>query len=93
MCDEAGHLIDGDDVMAMAALDMLEHNQLADRTLVATVMSNAGLDVALQKAGGRIVRIVPTPAPSLLRWKTWSFTAPPVILMAAPGASAGQRRC
>ena len=56
MCDEGGHLIDGDDVMAMAAIDMLEHNQLAEKTLVATVMSNAGLDVALSKAGGRIVR-------------------------------------
>lgn len=56
MCDEAAHLIDGDDIMAMAALDMLEHNQLAEKTLVATVMSNAGLDVALQKAGGKVVR-------------------------------------
>src|SRR5512137_988256 len=36
MGDEGGHLIDGDDVMAMAALDMLEHNQLAEKTLVAT---------------------------------------------------------
>src|SRR5512137_870404 len=36
MCDQGGHLIDGDDVMAMAALDMLEHNQLAEKTLVAT---------------------------------------------------------
>ena len=56
MCDEAGHLIDGDDVMAMAALDMIEHNQLAERTLVATVMTNAGLEAAISSVGGKIVR-------------------------------------
>ena len=56
MCDEAGHLIDGDDVMAIAATDLIEHQQLAENTLVATVMSNAGLDVAIAKAGGKVVR-------------------------------------
>jgi phosphoglucosamine mutase len=56
MCDEAGHLIDGDDVMAMAALDMIEHDQLAEKTLVATVMSNAGLEAAISSVGGKIVR-------------------------------------
>ena len=56
MCDEAGHLIDGDDVMAMAALDMIEHGQLAEKTLVATVMSNAGLEAAISSVGGKIVR-------------------------------------
>lgn len=56
MCDEAGHLIDGDDVMAIAAIDLIEHQQLAENTLVATVMSNAGLDVAIAKAGGKVVR-------------------------------------
>jgi len=56
MCDEAGHLIDGDDVMAMAALDMIEHDQLAEKTLVATVMSNAGLEAAISNVGGKIVR-------------------------------------
>ncbi|HWX19808.1 MAG TPA: phosphoglucosamine mutase [Candidatus Binatia bacterium] len=56
LCDERGKLIDGDDVMAMAALDLLAQNALAQKTLVATVMSNAGLDAALQAAGGRMVR-------------------------------------
>jgi len=56
LCDETGKLIDGDDIMAIAALDMLAQGTLADKTLVATVMSNAGLDAALAAAGGRIVR-------------------------------------
>jgi len=56
VCDEKGHLLDGDDIMAMAALDMLANNELKEKTLVATVMSNAGLDAALKAAGGRVVR-------------------------------------
>ena len=56
LCDEHGQLIDGDDIMAMASLDLLEQGQLSHKTLVATIMSNAGLDAALQSAGGRVVR-------------------------------------
>jgi phosphoglucosamine mutase len=56
LCDENGELIDGDDIMAIAALDMLAHGTLAEKTLVATVMSNAGLDAAITSAGGRIIR-------------------------------------
>jgi phosphoglucosamine mutase len=56
LCDERGTLIDGDDVMAIAALDLLAQDALAQKTLVATVMSNAGLDAAIQAAGGRVVR-------------------------------------
>jgi phosphoglucosamine mutase len=56
LCDENGELIDGDDIMAIAALDMLAQGTLADKTLVATVMSNAGLDPAIANAGGRIIR-------------------------------------
>ncbi len=56
MCDERGELIDGDDIMAIAALDMLANNTLAEKTLVATVMSNAGLDAAITAAGGKVIR-------------------------------------
>lgn len=56
LCDEHGELIDGDDIMAMAALDLLEQGTLSEKTLVATIMSNAGLDAALHAAGGRVVR-------------------------------------
>lgn len=56
LCDENGLLIDGDDIMAMTALDLLAHNDLKEKTVVATVMSNAGLEAAVQSAGGRVVR-------------------------------------
>jgi phosphoglucosamine mutase len=56
LCDEKGALIDGDDILAIAALDMLADGTLAQKTVVGTVMSNAGLDAAIQAAGGRVVR-------------------------------------
>jgi phosphoglucosamine mutase len=56
MCDENGALIDGDDILAISALMMLEAGVLAEKTVVATVMSNAGLDAAVNKAGGRVIR-------------------------------------
>jgi phosphoglucosamine mutase len=55
-CDENGRLIDGDDVMAICGLEMLSQGSLAERTFVATVMSNAGLDAAVKEAGGRLIR-------------------------------------
>ena len=56
LCDEKGTLIDGDDMMAIAGLDLLAQGKLAKRTLVSTVMSNAGLDAAIVAAGGHVVR-------------------------------------
>jgi phosphoglucosamine mutase len=56
LCDEHGKLIDGDDIMAIAALDMLAQKTLAKKTLVATVMSNAGLEAAIESAGGKMLR-------------------------------------
>jgi phosphoglucosamine mutase len=56
LCDEKGTLIDGDDIMAIAGLDMLAEGTLAGKTLVCTIMSNAGLDAAIRAAGGQTVR-------------------------------------
>jgi len=56
LCDENGDLIDGDDVMAIAALNMMEQGTLNEETLITTVMSNAGLIDAVTKAGGKVVR-------------------------------------
>lgn len=56
LCDETGTLIDGDDIMAIAALHMLEQGTLKQKTLVATDMTNSGLVAAIQAAGGRVVR-------------------------------------
>jgi phosphoglucosamine mutase len=56
LCDEKGALIDGDDLMAIAGLDMLAQGTLAKKTVVSTVMSNAGLEAAMAEAGGTVVR-------------------------------------
>jgi phosphoglucosamine mutase len=56
LCDEKGNLIDGDDIMAIAALEMLVEKTLAKKTLVSTVMSNAGLEAAIKDAGGKMLR-------------------------------------
>jgi len=56
LCDEKGQLIDGDDIMAIATLEMLAQKTLAKKTLVSTVMSNAGLEAAIKNAGGKIIR-------------------------------------
>ena len=56
LCDERGALIDGDDIMAIVSLEMLTQGTLAEKTLVSTMMSNAGLEAAIVAAGGRIIR-------------------------------------
>jgi len=56
LVDENGQLLDGDDLLAIAALDLLAQHALPENTLVATVMSNAGLDAAVDDAGGRVLR-------------------------------------
>jgi phosphoglucosamine mutase len=55
-CDETGALLDGDEVLAVIGLDLLKRGKLAQKTLVATVMSNLGLDECFAAAGGRILR-------------------------------------
>ncbi len=54
--DERGSLVDGDHIMAICAKDMIERGQLKSNTLVATVMSNIGLELAISKNGGRLIR-------------------------------------
>jgi phosphoglucosamine mutase len=56
MCDEHGQIIDGDAVMALCAIRMIAEGKLNQSTLVTTVMSNLGLEHALKKAGGKLVR-------------------------------------
>jgi len=56
VCDEFGNEVDGDHIMAICATDMLKRKILKKKTLVATVMSNMGLDIALRKSGGKIVK-------------------------------------
>jgi len=56
VADEKGKVVDGDAVMAICGLDLLARGQLVRNTLVATVMSNLGLDQAIGAAGGRVLR-------------------------------------
>jgi phosphoglucosamine mutase len=56
LCDEQGEIVDGDEIMAIAAIDFIKRGRLAQNTLVATVMSNFGLDETLQKHAGRVLR-------------------------------------
>jgi phosphoglucosamine mutase len=56
LCDEHGNVVDGDAVMALCATRMLKAGSLAKQTLVATVMSNLGLERALRAMGGKVVR-------------------------------------
>lgn len=56
LCDEKGVVVDGDVVMAICALRMMREGRLKRNTLVATVMSNLGLEMAMKKAGGKLVR-------------------------------------
>jgi len=49
--DAEGKIIDGDQIMAILAVSMKERGHLTDDTLVATVMSNLGLHVAMREHG------------------------------------------
>ena len=56
LCDEKGEVVDGDEILAIAALDALRRETLAQNTLVATVMSNFGLDETVRAQGGNVLR-------------------------------------
>jgi phosphoglucosamine mutase len=49
--DASGQVVDGDAIMVILALAMKEAGELASNTLVATVMSNLGLHLAMRSAG------------------------------------------
>ena len=53
--DAAGELVDGDQIMAVLALALSETGELAKDTLVATVMSNLGLHLAMRAHGITVV--------------------------------------
>jgi len=57
MVDEKGNDVDGDHIMAISAIRMLGKKKLNKNTLVATQYSNLGLDRAMEKADGKVVRV------------------------------------
>ncbi|MBM4302335.1 MAG: phosphoglucosamine mutase [Deltaproteobacteria bacterium] len=56
MVDHRGKIVDGDHIMGICALDMLERESLRRKTVVGTVMSNLGLELALKDRGIRLLR-------------------------------------
>lgn len=56
LCDENGDIVDGDEIMAIAAVDFLKAGRLHNNTLVATIMSNFGLDETMASKGGSVLR-------------------------------------
>ncbi|MGH7817892.1 MAG: phosphoglucosamine mutase, partial [Candidatus Binatia bacterium] len=54
--DETGEILDGDQILAISALEMQRKGILKGHGVVATVMSNLGLELAMQKAGLEVVR-------------------------------------
>ncbi|MGD0791345.1 MAG: phosphoglucosamine mutase [Terriglobales bacterium] len=55
-CDAHGRVVNGDAVLLLAAREMQAHGRLANATVVATIMSNMGLELALQRSGIRMLR-------------------------------------
>ena len=54
--DAAGRVVDGDQILGILALDRLERGQLPGGALVVSVLSNGGLQAAVEAAGGQVVR-------------------------------------
>jgi phosphoglucosamine mutase len=56
LCDEKGRIVDGDRIMGMCSVEMIRTGSLKGKTVVATVMSNLGLERFLEKHGVRLLR-------------------------------------
>jgi len=55
-CDAQGRVVNGDAVLLLAARDMQSRGALANSTVVATTMSNMGLELALKRSGIQMLR-------------------------------------
>lgn len=56
MSDEEGRLLDGNTLLAILGIDMLRREELPKKTIVTTIMANAGLESALGAFGGKLLR-------------------------------------
>lgn len=54
--DEKGTVLDGDQIMALCAQDLMQQGKLPGNILVATVMSNMALEVFMKERGGTLIR-------------------------------------
>jgi len=55
-CDEKGRIVDGDKIMGMWAVELKRERMLKKNTVVATVMSNFGLEKFLAMNGIKLIR-------------------------------------
>jgi phosphoglucosamine mutase len=55
-CDAAGRVVNGDGVLLLTARDLKAQGKLAGDTVVATTMSNMGVEIALKRSGIRMLR-------------------------------------
>ncbi|MGZ3721688.1 MAG: phosphoglucosamine mutase [Bdellovibrionales bacterium] len=56
MVDEKGEIVNGDHILAICAIHLSKKKSLPQNTIVATQMSNVGLDIAMKKHGIYVVR-------------------------------------
>jgi len=54
--DENGNVVDGDGILWIMSQHLMEHDQLLNKMVVATVMSNIGLEIALAGSGIKLLR-------------------------------------
>ncbi len=54
--DELGREVNGDQIMAMCAIELKKQGRLKNNTLITTVMSNMGLDIAMKASGIDVVK-------------------------------------
>lgn len=70
--DERGHVIDGDRLIGVLALDRIRRGALANGLVVVSVLSNGGLEQAVVEAGGKVVR---TPVGDKYIWEAMLVAA------------------
>ena len=57
LSDEKGEIVDGDEILAICALEMLREGTLNRNTVVVTPMSNMGLEIAIRESGGKTISV------------------------------------
>ncbi|MBN1503165.1 phosphoglucosamine mutase [Candidatus Woesearchaeota archaeon] len=57
LVDEKGNILDGDQIMAMCALNLSEKDQLSNNAVVVTEYSNLAIDFLMQKQGMNVIRV------------------------------------
>jgi phosphoglucosamine mutase len=88
--DEDGKVVNGDAVLLLAARDLAERGMLTNSTVVATTMSNMGLEAALKRSGIRMLRAPVGDKYVLEEMRRWAANSPATSSSpaAAPPATA-----